>query len=187
MQHIEDLKNDKFIELILNLNKAKISIKLDGVASFLIGYDEKGLYTSFGRHLSKINKMYSEEEWLNRRNIFINPAVSAHNFVKQYEEIIVEYIKPGETVYCELLFGRIPNCIEYDINKNNLVILTNDKLSDALFRKSSISNVRNYILSNKTLRLKSVEHTWKFGRNQSSWRRRFIACPRDFPTRKSSA
>ena len=105
MTHIEDLKVDDFISTISRFNNLDISIKLDGTAAIAFGLDEDGrFYTGFGRDFKDIkDRFYSEQEYLERKNIFYNPAIAAHTLLKKNLDTIKQHIKNGETALAEVL------------------------------------------------------------------------------------
>lgn len=171
MVHIEDLKVADFINFIKNIYSSEASVKLDGTTALSFGLDDEGrFYTGLGRDFKKVDpswRMYNAEDWLKRRNIFINPAVSAHTFLEKHVDTIRKHLKPGDNVLAEVLFGDKPNCIKYNFSGiNYLVILDNDDLADALkTRKSNVDTV-NYVLEVDSIIPKAVKQVWKFGKTQ---------------------
>lgn len=170
MTHIEDLKVEDFINFIKNIYETEASIKLDGTAALAFGFDDSGkFYTGFGRDFKDIKpelRRYSVEDWLKQKNIFNNPAISAHTFLEKNLSIIEKYIKPGEIVLSEILFGDKPNCIKYNFSGiNYVVILNNDDLAKELNGKKMNIDTVNYIIEDSIIP-KAVKQVWKFGITQ---------------------
>lgn len=168
MTHIEDLKVEDFINFIKNIYESEASIKLDGTTALAFGFDENGkFYTGFGRDFKDIKpelRRYSVEDWFKQKNIFNNPAISAHTFLEKNIPIIKKYVKPGELVLSEILFGDKPNCIKYDFSGiNYIVILNNDKLAEELNGKKMNIDTVNYIIETDTIIPKAVKQVWKYG------------------------
>lgn len=171
MTHIEDLKVGEFINFVRGIYEAEASVKLDGTAALSFGFDESGeFYTGFGRDFKVIKpelRRYSEEDWLKSKNIFINPAVSAHTFLEKNLTILKKYMKPGETALAEIMFGDKPNCIKYDFSGiNYLVILNSPELADELNGKKMNIDTVNYVLDAETVVPKAVKQVWRVGKTQ---------------------
>ena len=171
MTHIEDLKVEEFIKFVRSIYEAEASVKLDGTAALSFGFDEDGkFYTGFGRDFKVIKpelRRYSEEDWLKSKNIFINPAISAHTFLEKNLTAIRKHLKPGETALAEILFGDKPNCIKYDFSGiNYLVILNNPELADELNGKKMNIDTVNYVLDTDIVVPKAVKQVWRVGKTQ---------------------
>jgi len=171
MTHIEDLKVGDFIKFVKSIYETEASIKLDGTAALAFGFNDDGeFYTGFGRNFKTLKpeaKKYNEEEWLERKNIYINPAVSAHTFFTKHLDVIKKHMKPGDVSLAEILFGDKPNCIKYDFSgMNYIVILNNPELAEELNGINGEINTVNYVLDTDGITPKAVKQKWKFGKTQ---------------------
>jgi len=175
MTHIEDLKVGDFISFIKDIYTAEASVKLDGTANLAFGLSDDGrLYTAFGRTAfhkggttPEEKRAYSVDDWLAKDKLYFNSAASSHAALEKILPEIKSVISNGQEVSSEVMFGDKPNCIKYDFDGiNYLVILNNDKLADKINKKVVHINVKNYIIDSEQLKIKNVKQTWSFGKTQ---------------------
>lgn len=107
--HVEDLPIETFIRMLKNLHNLVAVQKLDG-ANLLIGRDVDGkLFAS--------REQKGGERWYKPKDM---PTRSAYDGFRaalaaclQIQDILVDNIKPGQTLNCEILFGEQPNTVMY--------------------------------------------------------------------------
>lgn len=167
MVHIEDLDVEEFIDFVKHIYQTEASIKLDGTTALGFGFDEKGFFTGFGRDFKQIKpekRKYSADQWLERKSIVANPAVSAHTLLEQNQDKFIDLISPDEIVLSEVLFGDKPNSIKYDFGGvNHLVILNNNEVAKALSGEYSVT-VDNYVIEGEdTIQTKTITQKWSVG------------------------
>lgn len=133
IQHINDLKIDKFLDLVRRLNNKdkslELSVKFDGSANLGFGLDDKGkLY--FSRDVKgQPDHKHSTKDWPGKP--MYNPIRSAVAALLSVKDVLEKQLKPGDYVGCEVLFETIPNAIEYGDN----YIIVHDAAFNSLIKK----------------------------------------------------
>jgi len=117
--HLEDLPLGEFIHVVKNIGSMHASEKLDG-ANLWMGLDEQGkLFTSRQGKRKGAKNFYSEAEY---------PYFAAYNGFRAAQAAFEEKIEdvkrimqPGQTVECEVLFGRQPNAVTYGADDKSYI------------------------------------------------------------------
>lgn len=119
ISHLEDLPVTDFISAIRNIGKMIATEKLDG-ANLWFGLDEAGrLYTSRAGKRRSAENIYNESDY--KPVSASNGFRAAHAALKQKEDEIKKYLKNGDTVEIEVLYGRQPNAITYGADGKNFI------------------------------------------------------------------
>lgn len=117
--HIEDLPVNEFISAIRNLGKMIATEKLDG-AQLWFGLDDQGrLYTSRAGKRRSAENVYSEADY--RPVSASNGFRAAHAALQAKEDEIKKYLRNGQTVEIEVLYGRQPNAVTYGAGGKNYI------------------------------------------------------------------
>lgn len=160
--HLFDLKPQKFMEAISNLDKFEITEKIDGV-NLIFGLDDKGIYVS--RESKGGIKVYnpSEFESTGANNI---PRAVLHALL-DVSTLIRRVLEPGDIIECEILFGRQPNAIVYGSNRIVLLrmIAGSDSKIPTLVRHCKDTMMLSfsemtYIDENKGIDRIQANHQW---------------------------
>lgn len=108
--HIDDLPPEKFMSFLRKLNECRLEVseKVDGSAMITFGIDGKRIWTR-----SKTSPRRTRaREWPATR--MYAPLRAAHNALENCAHFLVESWPQGvESMTAEVLFGRVPNSIEY--------------------------------------------------------------------------
>ena len=171
--HLEDLGVDDFIKYIENIKDFSIAEKMDGTA-LNCGFDTTGkFYTA--RDDSKSN--YSETDYKGLSGAVTTLKV-AHRVLKSIESTLKKYIKDGEEVQIEILFGRQPNAVVYGFDGFNYISFLrmlkgkNSEKPDQTKIKELITALKNKTVAIETEVVDTVDGTtlaksnittsWKF-------------------------
>src|SRR5579859_933881 len=170
IDHIEDLPPQQFIRTIEALKDKIITEKLDGTA-LRFGIDDAGFFTSREGKSPKRGRFYSVDDYPSTANS--NSFRAAHVALEKVEPIIRKYLKSGDTVEIEVLFGRQPNTVTYGHDGKNFIVLlrgvngTPDErvsnLAGAL--KDKIVSAESEVISSPDgdkLEAKSEKSNWQF-------------------------
>ena len=170
ISHIEDLPVREFIRTVETLNDKIITEKLDG-ANLWFGLDDKGLYTSREGKSSHSSRFYNVSDY--KPLAAYNGFRAAHLALEKVEPTIRKYLKQGDAVEIEVLFGRQPNTVVYGAEgKNYIVILRGvhgtpedrvQNLADALDGKEI--TVKSAIASSEdgnSVKMHDEDLHWKF-------------------------
>jgi hypothetical protein len=115
--HIESLPAREFIHVLENIDRFTVTEKLDGV-NLTFGFDNNGtLYSS--RENKGGKRFYDGSDFDNSpANISIK---NAHNAINSVSAELHKIVGGGNSVECEILFGKQPNAIVY--GSNHIVFL----------------------------------------------------------------
>jgi uncharacterized protein YjaG (DUF416 family) len=168
--HLEDLSLKEFIRTIESLKNKIITEKLDG-ANLWFGLDEEGVYTSREGKNPKRGRFRKVDDYAMVASY--NAFRAAHLAIEKVASIIKKYLRVGDQVEMEVMFGRQPNTVTYGANDANFIVILRgvngtpeervNALSDALNGKTV--QVNSTIVSSpdgETLELKDAQLTWKF-------------------------
>lgn len=164
--HLEDLKPEELQNVLNNFWVYTVTEKLDG-SQLLFGIDEDGFYTS--REFHGGMRVYNVDDY---EPIFRNTYIrSAHIALESVlPELESAGLKEGMQIEIEVLFGIIPNVINYqspynyivflrstnsDFNVENLAKVVNDKIS----QHKLITPVTH---DSKTIEYEEIKYKWKF-------------------------
>lgn len=112
--HVEDLPIETFMRLLKKLHTLHCVQKLDG-SNLLLGVDIDGrMYTS---REQKGGKRFYEVEDFPKTSAF-DWCKTAHAALMKVKDKILELVKPGNCLNCEVLYGSQPNTVIY--GKDNL-------------------------------------------------------------------
>lgn len=119
IKHFEDLKHTEVLHALSNLKEYQVTEKVDG-SQLLFGIDENGFYTSRegkgGKRIYDVNDYEIDFHTSYRRY--------AHTALKMSEDLLIEAgMKPGDQVEIEVLYGELPNVVEYSKDANYLIFL----------------------------------------------------------------
>lgn len=170
--HLEDASVEEFIDTIENLSSLIASEKLDG-ANLIFGFENNGkFYTS--REAKSGGRMYSASDFQLRAAD--NGFRASHVALEKVVPILRKFLKNGQAIEVEVLFGRQPNAIVYS-NTNYLAFLralpgdSNEipdqsvikKLSDAL--KGHEVRIKTPMLTTTDgvkIQIQEIETDWKY-------------------------
>ncbi len=120
IDHIEDLPLFEFMRTVQSINDKVVTEKLDG-AQLWFGLDDKGLFTSREGKSSHRSRFYDVQDY---------PVIAAYNgfrgahlALERVEPIIRKYLKVGDVVETEVLFGRQPNTVTYGVDDKNFIVV----------------------------------------------------------------
>jgi hypothetical protein len=167
--HLEDLPLEKFIDTVENLKSKVATEKLDG-ANLWIGVDEKGFFTSREGKGKRNGRFYSVDDY--PVIAAFNGFRAAHLALEQVKKTILKVLAVGDIVEIEVLFGRQPNTVTYDMDgKNYIVILrpitADSKKVDALGNRldNTIVNVTSTVVDSPDgdqLQYNEEQLQWEF-------------------------
>lgn len=118
--HIEDLSNGEFIRTVETMREKIVTEKLDG-ANLWFGLDDTGLFTSREGKSPKRGRFYDVGDYPSGANN--NGFRAAHLAVEKMESIIRKYLKEGDMVEMEVLYGRQPNTVTYGVEGKNFIVI----------------------------------------------------------------
>ena len=107
--HVEDLPLETFIRMLKRLPELSAVQKLDG-ANLLIGRDVSGKI--FASREQKGGERFYKPKDMPARSAY-DGFRSAFAAVLQIQDVLMDMIKPGQTLSCEVLFGEQPNTVVY--------------------------------------------------------------------------
>ena len=117
--HIEDLGVSEFISKIENLSKLIVSEKLDG-ANLWTGFDVTGkFYTTRAGKKKNAKFFYDISDYPNISAY--SGFKAAHLALDKIKSKLKKFIKNGEAVEIEILFGRQPNAVTYGIDGKSYI------------------------------------------------------------------
>lgn len=119
INHLEDLSVEDFISKVENLSNLIVSEKLDG-ANLWMGFDLDGkFYTSRAGKKKGAKPFYTIDDY---------PTMSAYSGFKaahlaldKISGKLSKFIKPGQAVEVEILFGRQPNAVTYGVDGKSYI------------------------------------------------------------------
>src|SRR5271167_622990 len=120
ISHIEDLPIREFIRTVEALKDKVVTEKLDG-ANLWFGIDDTGFFTSREGKSPKRGRFYEVGDYPSNANS--NSFRAAHVALEKVEPTIRKYLKSGDTVEIEVLFGRQPNTVTYGHDGKNFIVL----------------------------------------------------------------
>lgn len=118
LQHLEDLPIDQFIDSLNGIDEFVMSEKVDG-CELAFGFDNSGTFFTT-RECKGGKRFYSASEWPNQ--IWTNAFKGAHLFLEKHKKKLQKMIPANQLIEVELLFGAIPNTVEYDLNGVNRIV-----------------------------------------------------------------
>lgn len=140
ISHIEDLPLRQFIRTVETLKDKVVTEKLDG-ANLWFGLDDRGLYTSREGKSTKQGRFYRIDDY---------PVIAAYNgfrgahlAIEKVESVIRKYLKEGDTVEIEVLFGRQPNTVTYGVEDKNFIVFIRGVNGTSNERVINLSNALN--------------------------------------------
>jgi hypothetical protein len=120
IQHIEDLPLREFIRTVEALKDKVVTEKLDG-ANLWFGLDDKGFFTSREGKSPRRARFYDVSDYPHVASS--NAFRAAHLALEKVEPVIRKYLKTGDMVEMEVLFGRQPNTVTYGSEGKNYIVL----------------------------------------------------------------
>lgn len=168
IKHLESLPLDAFIDAVKNIDKFVATEKLDGY-NLWFGFDATGFYTSRGGKGGEA-KFRSVDEYVDRPAN--NGFRAVHAALQQAERILKRFIRDGECVEVEVLFGRQPNAIVYGSNMIAFLRYVEggdtarlDQLTQTLDGKT-VKTTTTHTVTSDGLELKNETqtHSWQFVR-----------------------
>lgn len=167
--HIEDLSVGKFVSVVKNISEYEITEKVDG-AQLLFGIDNIGFYTS--RETKGGRRIYNQSEYgLKFSETYMR---SAHVLLESVLPSMKSAgLRPGCQVEAEVLYGELPNVVQYSADSNYLIFLRTtegvvdiDRLTAKLIDQSlDVSITTPLTHDGKTITLQENIHTWEFSRS----------------------
>jgi len=121
ISHLEHLPVGEFIEVVTNLNEYIVSEKVDG-ASLAVGFDEHGMYTSYGKQPE--DRKYDQSDYDFKFASTYRRA--AHTALEKVKGVLAQHMRTGDEIALEVLFGRYPNVVPYTNDSNVIVFLQNN-------------------------------------------------------------
>lgn len=164
MKHIEDRTVAEFIEIIRSFNKYTISEKIDG-SSLSFGIEGRRFYTKYNN-----KKHFSVDDYAIQFSTTYQR--SAHLALQQIVPTLVKakLIKEADEIEVEVLYGPLPNVVNYTSDTHKVVLLrtlTGDcdlhKIEQCL--KGTIINQQVYkpcTLDSKTTTYVNEHQKWTF-------------------------
>lgn len=123
ISHIEDLAIDQFISALRNLDQYQISEKVDG-SNLRFGIDNNGFYTS--REQFGGSKVYEVEDYpIHFSTTYMKAAHTALESVLPDMQALG--FDDGDEIEIEVLFGVLPNVVQYHDEINQIVFLRKTK------------------------------------------------------------
>ena len=168
IEHIENLPIKEFLNAVKNLNKFRVTEKIDGV-NIVFGMDENGkFYTS--RESKGGKRFYKDSEW--GKQIWITGFRAAHKALEKIFPVIKRrnLMKPGDAIEAEILFGALPNTVPYGSKSNQIILLRVfdgnpdfDTIKKALENISITIELKNVPTTNdgKTIEYEDRKYKWK--------------------------
>lgn len=119
IRHFEDLPLDDILHFLENHRTYKATEKVDG-SQLLFGIDEHGFYTS--RETKGGKRIYNLSEYdLDFHNTYRRMA---HAALQSSISLLIDAgMKVGDQVEIEVLYGSLPNVIEYSESTNYIIFL----------------------------------------------------------------
>ena len=119
IKHFEDLKHTEVLHALSNLKEYHVTEKVDG-SQLLFGIDEIGFYTS--REGKGGKRIYNVDDY--EIDFHTSYRRYAHTALKMSEDLLIKAgMKPGDQVEVEVLYGELPNVVEYSRDTNYLIFL----------------------------------------------------------------
>jgi hypothetical protein len=119
IEYLENLDISDFIDTIENISKLIASEKLDGTA-LTFGFDNDGkFYTTRSGKGNQDAMHYKASEW--GISAAANGFKAAHAALKNHQDTLSHFIKPGMACDIEILFGHQPNTIVYGLDGINYI------------------------------------------------------------------
>lgn len=138
--HIEDLSLREFIRTIESMKDKIVTEKLDG-ANLWFGLDDRGLFTSREGKSSKGSRFYDVSDYAVVASY--NGFRAAHLAIEKVENTIRKYLKVGDTVEMEVLFGRQPNTVTYGVEGKSFIVIIRGVNSTPEERVQNLANALN--------------------------------------------
>lgn len=152
--HIEDLDVEAFIRVIENINEFDGVQKLDG-SNLRVGLDESGeLYTS--REQKGGKRFYRESDF--PKNSSFDSFRAAHLVLEKVEDYLKQYLKPGDAMNLEIIFGEQPNTVFYGKDNLNYIAMLEMLPGDDPSITPDQGKIDDLmkVFDNKTFNIKSV-------------------------------
>jgi hypothetical protein len=149
ISHIEDLSIENFIKRIENLSNLIVSEKLDG-ANLWAGFDVNGnFYTSRAGKKKTAKPFYKIDDYPNISAY--SGFKAAHLALEKAKGKLSKYIKPGQAVEIEILFGRQPNAVTYGMDDKSYIAFIRPVEGDGDTKCSDddIENLTNSLVSDE--------------------------------------
>lgn len=118
LRHLEDLPITDFIDCLTNIDKFVMSEKIDG-SELCFGFDENNKFFT-SREYKSGKRYYNDSDW--PKLFWTTGFRSAHNYLKDFAHVFHNYIKPGQLIEVEVLFGNLPNTVDYDLEGINRIV-----------------------------------------------------------------
>lgn len=138
--HIEDLPIKEFIRTVEAMKDKIVTEKLDG-ANLWFGIDDTGFFTSREGKSPKRARFYSVSDYPEVANY--NGFRAAHLALEKVEPTIRKYLKEGDMVEMEVLFGRQPNTVTYGVEGKNFIVILRGVNSTPEDRVQNLSKALN--------------------------------------------
>lgn len=119
IKHFEDLSSTDILHFLENINEYTATEKVDG-SQLLFGIDEKGFYTS--RETKGGGRVYDVAEY--ELDFHTTYRRMAHAALQSSMNLLVAAgMQVGDQVEVEVLYGLLPNVIEYSDTTSYLIFL----------------------------------------------------------------
>jgi len=119
IKHFEDLKPEETIHFLENIDQYTATEKVDG-SQLLVGFDERGFYTS--RETKGGARVYNVDNYeLDFHNTYRRKA---HSVLQSCKDLLLDSgMKTGDQIEIEVLYGALPNVVEYSADTNYIIFL----------------------------------------------------------------
>ncbi len=149
IKHFEDLSFDEISFFIKHHGKFSLSEKIDG-SNLCFGFDKTGnFFTS--RELKGGKRYYSESDY--PKQFWTTPFRFAHCALERISGDLLKKIGKDSLIEIEVLYGKTPNTINYNLERNRIVVLKTI---------SGISELKNISYKCINVTLKDIPNT-KYG------------------------
>lgn len=119
IKHFEDLPLHDLLHFLSNIDQYSATEKMDG-SQLLFGFDDLGFYTS--RETKGGKRVYDLTEYeIDFHTTYRRLAHSALR--KCVDLLILAGMKIGDQVEVEILYGELPNVVEYSSSVNHIIFL----------------------------------------------------------------
>lgn len=164
IKHIEDLPISEFMGLLANLADYEITEKVDG-AQLLCGIDSHGFYTS--RESKGGTRRYHADDYgLKFSETYMR---TAHIALESVIDVLrTAGLTEGSQIEVEVLYGEIPNVVQYSADTNYLIFLrTVSGTADINYLASALADYKTTVSAR--LPYTSDGRTIEFGERSGCW------------------
>lgn len=140
IKHLDNLTLTELVSFVNSMHEATITEKIDGYY-LCMGLDNIGLFTSReGKGGTRIYNISALEKTF--KNVY---HIIAHTLLEQNKDILIKSgLSVGDIYEIEVLYGKIPNVIEYD-GINRIVFLRNLNGNSFDCVSTAMNNIRDCV------------------------------------------